>query len=330
MIATAEPRTIVQSQSTKHKNRAQRRQERARQRRMEAQFLEESETRFANPEHEFVAESVSTADPANGVAADDKGEDSPEASIRPGLMRRLFGGGQRGDVDRPAKSEPEQRPGLLRPIARREFGHERTLQTIRHGFEDLSDLMGDIRDGLDSSVQRQGELLEQLKFLPVVAEQNAKAAERSEAQFKESNRLQGEAVRTIKHHVTAQREQTEQLERIFGTITRESRDQKRDIEDVHGRLERMRESDQAIANGLSTVSSAIRKVSEQGVAQNELASRIQAAFDERTQQIEQTIKRQSSRQGWFMGLTFTLAFTALAGVSTVGYFYLKSTGAIAF
>src|SRR5690606_7574155 len=130
--------------------------------------------------------------------------------------------------------------------------------------------------------------------------------------------------------VTGQREQHETLNRILGSVTKEARDQKRDIDDVHGRLERMRASDQAIANGLSSVSHAVRKISEQGIAQGQLASRMQAAIDERTRQIEQTIKRQSSRQGWLLGLTFTLAFAAVAGVSTVGYFYLKSIGAIAF
>lgn len=331
MIAPAEPRiSIVPSNSSQRTNRAQRRQERARQRRMESRILEESQSRFGTDEHELVADSISTEASVNDASTADEAQGSPEASIRPGLMRRLFGGGQRAEVDRPACTEPEQKPGLLRPIARREFGHERTLQTIRHGFEDLTDLMGDIRDGLDASVQRQGELLEQLKHLPVVAKQNLKAAERSEKHFEEANRVQGEIVRTMRDGVVGQREQHETLNKLLGSINKESRDQKRDIEDVHGRLERMRASDQAIANGLSTVSSAVRKVSEQGVAQNELASRIQAAFDERTRQIEQTLKRQSWRQGWLLGLTFTLAFTALAGVSTVGYFYLKSTGVITF
>src|SRR5690606_10260087 len=147
-------------------------------RQMEAQLLEEHQSRFATDEPEILAE-TSTQVP-HIASGSDAQENSPEASIRPGLMRRLFGGGQRTEVDRPARTEPEQKPGLLRPLARREFGHERTLQTIRHGFEDLSDLMGDIRDGLDASVERQAQLLEQLKYLPVVAEQNAKAAERSE------------------------------------------------------------------------------------------------------------------------------------------------------
>lgn len=259
-----------------------------------------------------------------GAASDPR----PEAFVRVGLMQRLFGGGHRVEDQQTGLMRYDQRPGLLRPFARRSYQRDAALSSIREGFDDLSDLMGDIRDGLAASVEKQGELLEHLKYLPVVAEQNARSAERFEEQSVAQNRLQVETIRAIREQIQGQSNHQEQITRVLGTMGRESRDQKRDLDDFQGRLERMRQSDQAIADNLSNVGAAVRKVSEQGAAQGELAARMQESFDERTRQLEEAIRRQSSRQGLLLAVALALALLAAGAVAVVGFLYLRQSGAI--
>jgi hypothetical protein len=251
----------------------------------------------------------------------------PEAYVRPGLFGRLFGSGKRNTDDR-GLLRYEQQPGLLRVFARRSYQREAALASIRSGFSDLSDLMRDIRDGLHASVDKQGELLEHLKYLPVVAEQNQQSAQRFEEQSLAQTRLQMETIRTIRDQIRGQQEHQEQINRVLGTVGREARDQKRDLDEMEQRLERMRASDESIANNLSSVSAAVRKVSEHGSAQSELVLRMQESMDARTRQLEEIVRRQSSRQGWAMAIAMILALAALGAVATVGFLYLRQTGAI--
>lgn len=252
----------------------------------------------------------------------------PESFVRPGLFSRLFGGGQRIEDTQSGLVRYQQKPGLLRPFARRTYQREAALSSIRAGFSDLSDLMSDIRDGLEASVEKQGELLEHLKYLPVVAEQNQKSAERFEEQSLSQNRLQMETIRAIREQIRGQHDHQEQITRVLGSMGRESRDQQRDLDDLQGRLERMRQSDESIADNLSNVGNAVRKVSEQGSAQSELVLRMQESFDARTRQLQETMHRQSSRQGLVLTVAMLLALLALGAVAVVGYLYLRQTGAI--
>ena len=319
MIAPAESSRVAEnhSKSSKRRSREQRRLERERQRRMESQMpsrlLPSADAAFDEPAEAPAA--------APGVTEDPK----PEASVRPGLFKRLFGRPDaQADAPAAAPAEPAM-PSVLRPIARREYGHERTLSTIRHGFEDLSDLMCDIRDGLEASVEKQAELLDQLRFLPVIAEQNARSGERLERQLQAQNQIQAETLKAVREQARAQ---NEQLGGVLGALGKQSRDQKRDIDDMETRLERMRHSEQAIADNLSTVGTAVRKVSEQTAKQGELSARMQRALDERTRELETALQRQSRRQGTLIAIAALLAAVAVTAVGTIGYFYLKQTGAL--
>src|SRR5690606_30616175 len=138
--------------SSKRKSREQRRRERERARRVESRLIDSEQDQDFVPEEEIVADAPATVQQATAE------ENRPEAHVRPGLIGRLFGRGPRPQETEAARQQAEQMPSVLRPIARREYGHERTLSTIREGFENLSDLMCDIRDGLEASVEKQGEL----------------------------------------------------------------------------------------------------------------------------------------------------------------------------
>ena len=329
MISPAKPRLAVSKpQSSKRMSREQRRRAREHSRRIESRVLEtDSEPMGLDPPAEGV-DTDATPHRENALTTSDPaGDGRPQAYLRPGLVQRLFGSGARVEDAQTGLVHYDQKPGLLRPLARREYQREAALGSIRRGFEDLSDLMSDIRDGLEASVEKQGELLEHLKYLPVVAEQNARSAERLEEQFQAQNRLQMETIKSIRDQSRGQFEQQETLNKVLGGMGRESRDQKRDVDELQGRLERMRQSDQAIADNLSTVGTAVRKVSEQSAAHGELALRMQQAFDERTRQLESNLQRQSRRQFWMFTAALLIAAVAIGAAAVIGFFYLQQAGA---
>ena len=293
---------------SKSKTRAQRRRDREKTREVESRVVEPQEST-----EQPTAIQISRGEPA-----------TPEEA---GVVAKLFGGGDR-TPDETGLLHFNQKPGILRPFARRAYQRELALDSIRNGFDNLSDLIGDLRDGLGQSVEKQGELLEQLKYLPAIAEQNAKSSERFEQQYREANRLQSETVKALREQVTGQRDQQEQLGKLLGGFSKESRDQKRDVDELQGRLDRMRQSDQAIADNLTTVGHAVRKVSEAGGMQGEVVLKMQAAFDERTRQIEESMRRQGGRQSLLLVVVLVFAVAALAAVAAVGLLYLRNTGAI--
>jgi DNA repair exonuclease SbcCD ATPase subunit len=271
----------------------------------------------------------------------------PREDAPAGLVEKLFGGGQRVEEPETGVVHYQKKPGLLRPLARRNYQRDAALTSIRRGFEDLSHLMADIRDGLHDSVDRQGDLLEQMKYLPVVAEQNAKSAERFEEQFRQNNqqlarsndladqnlRVQGESlkqqaesVKALRDQILGQRDQAERLDKLLVGFGKEARDQKRDVDDMQGRLDRMRQSDQAIADNLGTVAGAIRRVNEQAAVQGELVAKLQSAMDERTHRLEAEVVRRGKTQGVLIWLTLLLAFGSMGAVAAAAVVYLRQTG----
>jgi DNA repair exonuclease SbcCD ATPase subunit len=263
----------------------------------------------------------------------------------PGLVEKLVGGGAPEVDGDTGLVHYRKKPGFLRPLARRAYERDATLASIRRGFDDLTGLMADIRDGLDDSVVRQGDLLDQLKWLPTVAKQNADSAQRLEEQFKsntsqlaksnelagehlrvqsESLRTQAESVKALRDQILGQRQQSDKLNDVLGKMTRESRDQKRDVDDMQERMDKMRQSDQSIADNLGGVAGAIRHVSQQTAAQGEVITKMQAAIDERTKRLEVETAKRSKTQGLLITLLLTMMVALLAGLATLGYLYLRA------
>lgn len=253
---------------------------------------------------------------------------SSRPKARRGLFARVFGGGHPVEDPQHGLVRYDEKPGLLRIFARRNYQREATLASMRAGFSDLSELMRDIRDGLHGTVERQAELIEHLKYLPVLAEQNQQSAQRLEEQSQAQAHLHAETVRALREQMQSQQVHQEHVGRVLSSMSRESRDQKRELDELEGRLQRMRESDEAIASNLMSVSSAVRCVSEHGSVQGELARRMQESFDERTRQLEKVMRKQAARQGFVMLVTMLIAVLALGAAAAAGYLYLKQTGAI--
>ena len=322
MIAPATAEPAVNQHNSRHRSRKQRRRDRERARRVESRVIDEAG--YVSDESPIEAEPIPASAALACIDSEPEATDSaPEPYVRAGFVRRLFGRGQRTQDAQTGAVKYDEAPGLLRPFARREYRREAAISTMREGFETLSNLMTDLRDGLDASVEKQSELLEHLKFLPVVAEQNQRAAQRFDEQAAATNRLQAETISAIREQIQGQRQHHEQLNEVLGTMTRESRDQKRDLDDVQGRLERLRTTDQAIADNLASVGRAVRQVSGQAEQQSDLVRTVQQAFDDRARFLEQNLARQARRQGM---LTLGVLLTLLAGAAAAGFAYARSIG----
>jgi len=295
------------------------------------------------------------ADEPDGTGAGDDDSAIQRVEAMPAgdgtLVDRLVGSGSPEVDGETGLVHYRKKPGVLRPFARRAYQREATMSSIRRGFEDLTGLMADIRDGLDDSVDRQGELLEQLRWLPTVAKQNAEASQRLEEQFEnntsqlarsneiagenlklqsESLRTQAESVKALRDQILGQRQQSDKLNDVLGKMTRESRDQKRDVDEMQTRLDKMRQSDQAIADNLGSVAGAIRTVSQQTATHGEVVSQLQKALDERTAQLQAEAARRSRSQTWLMALMLLLVALSLGAVGTLAYLMLRENGTIAF
>jgi phage-related protein len=236
-------------------------------------------------------------------------------------------------VNLPTELPPK--PSIFRPLARRAYQRDLTLMSIRHGFDQMAAMMGEIRSGLSASVSTQNELIGQLKHLPDVVESNANSIRSFEEQFKLNNaqlaqsnelananlRLQGEALRR-------QTEQTLELNKMLKSLSSESGDSSAAIDELEQRLERMRQSDQTIASNLSTVAGAIRQVSAQTAMQGEMVAKMQSAMTDRTGRLEQQLDRNAKTQGIFTAAAIFIAFVSAAGVAGIGFFAMKALGAM--
>ncbi|MEM1010875.1 MAG: hypothetical protein AAGI46_01495 [Planctomycetota bacterium] len=344
------------NKSGKRKSRQQRLRERHKARTVQAEVVRRStspETDDSAPSPADVDRPAESAEDQDEVVSHEETPDheppTEETAIQQveatpkepeGFVGKLVGSG-RPEVDGDTGLvHYRQKPGLLRPFARRAYQRDATLASIKNGFDNLSDLMGDIRDGLDDSVERQGELLEQLQWLPTVARQNADNAKELREQFSRSNdlagehlklqseslRTQAESVKALRDQINGQRQQSDKLNDVLGKMSRESRDQKREVDDLQVRLDKMRESDQSIADNLGGVAGALRHVSERTAAQGEVIVKMQQTIDERTRRLEEETAKRSRSQSLLVVLSLLLAVAALGAVAAVGYLYLRETG----
>ncbi len=253
----------------------------------------------------------------SNAAAKARDATMPQAFVRTGLMKRLLGAGNRRDSTVLVKLD--QKPSVLRPFARRAYQRDATLHSIQRGFNELAQMMGEIRTGLSDSIEKQAELVNELKHLPAIAKQNTESILRFEEQFTQNNhqlarsneiagsnlKLQGDALRhqaesvwALKEQIRGQADQNAQLSKLFSSMGRDTRDHSRDIDELQGRLDRMRESDAVIANNLGSVAGAIRHVSEQAAIQGQLLARLTQSIDDRTQRRDEKATGKKRGFGW--------------------------------
>ena len=190
------------------------------------------------------------------------------------------------------------------------------IQSLTRGFDELTGLMGDIRDGLRDQRDRQDALLDQLRHLPETL-----------AQVPEANRQTAEALRNVGRQLEAQRESQDRLGDALSTIEKGGAATRESIDDVQKRLERMREADAQVAETLGGVGKAIGDVGRTSSQSTAALERMQAAMQKRDEQFEAALAKQSSRMSGLLAVAVVISLLSLAVAGVLAY--LLWTGRVA-
>jgi chromosome segregation ATPase len=196
-----------------------------------------------------------------------------------------------------------------RPVAIRPWGRNQAAITqLQQGFSSLTDLMGSIRQHMDSQGRRQDELLAHLSALPRVLET-----------IPESNRLQGETLKAIHEQLLHQAQQQETLGEILQKLSESGGDQKELLEGLRERVETLNYQDKAMADSLNTVGSALESVSRNSAASTEVLGHLSDNLRTRDGELERILHRQGTRFTTMLAIAICLSIAALGSVAVFAY-----------
>jgi uncharacterized phage infection (PIP) family protein YhgE len=216
-------------------------------------------------------------------------------------------------IDRPhgGHGEPgnaiEARSSFLRPWARRDAA----IGQLQEGFNTLTDLMSSVRDHLDRQSKRQDELIGYLSHLPQALEQ-----------LPESNRAHGEALKAIHQQLTTQNGNQEKLSEILEKLNTKGLEDREVLDEVRDRVETMRQTDQAIADNLTSVGTAMQSITRNGETTSQVLEQMRDNLDSRDGQLERILHRQGTRFTTMLAIAIFLSVAALVAVSVIGYLLL--------
>jgi chromosome segregation ATPase len=197
-----------------------------------------------------------------------------------------------------------QRSSFLRPWARRDAA----IQQLQDGFTTLTDLMGGIRQNLETQNERQAELMQYLSSLPQVLEQ-----------FPESNRVQGETLKAIHQQLASQNAQHSKLADILERVAETGGQQRELIEDLAERVETVKHNDDTIATHLQSVGEAMQHVSRNSSDSSQVLQNMRDNFNSRDGQLERILHKQNTRFTTMLSIAIFLSISALVIVSILGY-----------
>ncbi|MBC7785094.1 MAG: hypothetical protein H7144_14765 [Burkholderiales bacterium] len=203
--------------------------------------------------------------------------------------------------------EADGRASLFRPFAKRDAA----LQSLQAGFVTLTDLMVGIRENLESQGKRQHELLEHLARLPAVLEQ-----------LPESARVQGETLKALHQQLSSQNEQQLRLTEILDHVSKSSTTQKDVLEDIQERVDRMRQTDEQIANNLVNVGTTMQELGRSTNTGAQILENMRDNITSRDNELQQVLLKQGTRFTVMLSIAIFLSIAALVAVSVIGYLML--------
>ena len=249
--------------------------------------------------------------------------DAAAPQAKPGLLRRFFGAfgapDYRGESAPPSSEvvgsgESDDSSNhldlaptggsFLRPFAKR----DQAMQNLADGFNTLTDLMGSIRDNLETQQEKQNELLDHLKHLPETLKT-----------IPEAQRGHTDTLRTIHRQLENQHGQQERLGDILDQIGKSGLSQKESIDELQQRLEKMRETDAQVSENLGGVGRAIGEFSRTSTASTAVLEKMQSAMDRRNDDLEKVLAKQGSRFAWLMAVVVVISALALAAAGFAAY-----------
>jgi DNA repair exonuclease SbcCD ATPase subunit len=216
-------------------------------------------------------------------------------------------------VGQPSSGAIETRTTFLRPWAKRDA----SIQRLEEGFNTLTDLMGAIRDNLDSQNRRQDELLKAMQQLPQVLNS-----------IPESNRVQTETLQAIHKQIEGQSAQQDRLGTILDKIGTTTGEQREVVDQLRDRVEEIHKTDTTIADYLNNVGNSMKDVSSNSRATSDILGQMRDNLDARDGQIERVLHRQGTRFTTMLAIAIFLSIAALVAVSIMGYLMINRPGGV--
>ncbi len=102
-----------------------------------------------------------------------------------------------------------------------------------------------------------------------------------------------------------------------GSATRET------LEDLQGRLDRMREVDAKIAENMSTVGGAMSEFSRSTNASTKVLEQMRSTIDNRNGEMERVLVKQGNRFTAMLAISIFLSVAALGFVAVIGWLLLN-------
>lgn len=203
----------------------------------------------------------------------------------------------------------QTRTSRLRPWGR----NSAAIAQLQDGFQLLTELMGTIRQNLESQNRRQDELIMHISALPKVLET-----------IPESTRIQGETLKAIHQQLVSQSEQQQILGEILDKLAESGGDQKDLLEGMRERMETLQHQDKAMADSLNTVGSALESTSRNSAASADVLRNIRDNLASHDNELESLLQRQASRFTTMLATAILLSVMAVIAVVVLGYMMLHA------
>jgi valyl-tRNA synthetase len=192
--------------------------------------------------------------------------------------------------------------------------NEAVVARVQEGFTTLTDLMDGIRSNLAEGNQKQQQVLDYLAQLPEVVRS-----------IPEQNRAHGEALRTIHQQLALQSESHARLANVLETMSNAGIAQREVLDDLQERIDRMRQTDQQIAENLNAVGGAMSEVSKSSSMSAAVLAEMRDGVNARDRDLERVLHRQGQRFTVLLIVAIFFSVAALVAVSVMGYLMLQRT-----
>ncbi|MGF1632806.1 MAG: hypothetical protein ACFCVE_03055 [Phycisphaerae bacterium] len=197
---------------------------------------------------------------------------------------------------------------FLRPWAKRDAA----IQQLQAGIGHLNDLMTGIRDNLETQSERQTRMLEVLSQLPELLEKNADAGQ--------------EQLEAIREELSRHGDTQAGIGKVLDKLEQGGTAQRETIQELQGRFEAIRETDERMTRSLDNVGSTLQSYSRSSAASTSVLEQMRDAMDAQNREMERTLKKQGGRQTALLLVAIIMSALAIAAVAGLGWMILRQAG----
>lgn len=203
-----------------------------------------------------------------------------------------------------------RRPSIFRPFARRDAA----IQSLQSGFQSMADLMGTIRENLETQGRRQDQMLSYLSNLPEILQS-----------LPETHKVQTETLKSIGQQIESQVEQQRRLTDILDKVSDSGTQQREFLEQLHGRVETLGETNEAISENLRQFGASMENVGKNTDSSAQILQQLRDNLNARDTEIQSILQRQNARLTIMLTVAIILSVASIAAVVVMGIMLARRT-----